>query len=80
MRQIPHDAKASSGKGVFAGGPLAGDQLVGLFLRGGQRLGAGGLVAGDNHGVVGVGVQADEAEVADRAEAGLAQPTVNAST
>ncbi|WP_435840969.1 hypothetical protein [Streptomyces flaveolus] len=62
------------GEGVFAGGPLSGDQLVGLLLCRGQRFVVGGLVAGDDDGTVGVGVQTDEAEVRDCAETGFPKP------
>ncbi|MFF7125610.1 hypothetical protein ACF07Y_23295 [Streptomyces sp. NPDC016566] len=62
------------GEGVLDGRPLGGDQLGRLFLRAGERFVAGGLEAvGDHHGIVGIGVQADEAETPDGAEAGLTE-------
>lgn len=54
---------------MLADGPFPRDQLVDFVLRAGQRLGVGGLVAGDEHPVVRVVVPAYEAEVAERAEA-----------
>lgn len=63
------------GEAVLGAGAFAADQRVGLFLRGG-RLGApGGFGAGDDDRVVvGVVVEADEAQVGQGAEAGLAEP------
>ncbi len=52
---------------------FAGDELVRLFLRGGEAASAACPAAGDDHRVVGVVVQAEEAEIADRAEPGCAQ-------
>ena len=52
----------------------SGQGLVGLALGGGRLAGPGGFVAGDDDRVFGVGVQAGEAEVGERAEPGGAQP------
>ena len=61
------------GKAVLVGRALAADQLVRLLLRGSERVASGGLATGGDHRVVGVVVQADEAEVRQGAEAGLPQ-------
>jgi hypothetical protein len=61
-------------EGVLDGGAGGGQGLVGLALGGGGSVGPGGLVAGDDDRVAGVGVQAGEAEVGEGAEPGGAQP------
>lgn len=61
------------GEAVFARGAFAGHELVRLLLRGGQPSAAGGAVAGDDHRVVGVVVEAEEAKVGERADACFAQ-------
>lgn len=53
---------------VLDGGAGGGQGLVGLALGGGGFAVEGGFVAGDDDGVVGVGVQAGEAEVGEGAE------------
>ena len=59
---------------MLDGGAGGGQGLVGLALGGGGLAGPGGFVAGDDDRVVGVGVQAGEAEVGEGAEPGGAQP------
>jgi len=61
------------GEAVLVGRAFAADQLVRLLLRDGERVASGGPAAGDDHRVVRVVVQADEAEVRQGAEAGLSQ-------
>jgi hypothetical protein len=58
---------------VFDGCAGGGHGLVGLALGGGGLAGPGGFVGGDDDRVVGVGVQAGEAEVGEGAEPGVAQ-------
>lgn len=60
MRQTPHVRER-----VLADRADGRDQLVDLLLRLRERLGAGGLLAGDDHGIVHIVVQAGEAEVTD---------------
>jgi hypothetical protein len=55
---------------VLDGRAGSGQGLVGLPLGGGRPAGPGGLVSGDDDRVVGVGVQAGEAEVGEGAEPG----------
>lgn len=55
---------------MFDGGTACGQDAVCFFLAVGELAGAGGFVAGDDHGLVGVGVQAEEAQVGQGAEAG----------
>lgn len=50
-----------------------GEDAVGLFLAVSELVGTGGEVTGDDHGVADVVVQAAEAEVGQRPEAGGAQ-------
>lgn len=58
---------------VLDGGAFAADQPVRLRLGVGEAVGAGRLAAGDDdRSIVGVVVEADEAEVGQGAEAGLA--------
>ncbi|MDQ0605105.1 hypothetical protein QF037_009450 [Streptomyces canus] len=58
---------------VLDGGAFAADQPVRLLLGVGEAVGAGRLAAGDDdRSIVGVVVEADEAEVGQGAEAGLA--------
>jgi hypothetical protein len=61
------------GEAVFDGCASGGQDPVGLLFAGGELAGAGGLEAGDDPGVVGVVVQAEEAEVRQSAEAGVAE-------
>jgi hypothetical protein len=61
---------------VLYGRAGSGQGLVGLALGGGRLAGPGGFVAGDDDRVFGVGVQAGEAEVGERAEPGGAQPVI----
>jgi hypothetical protein len=53
------------GEAVLNGGAFGADELVDLFLGGGERAAAGGLAAGDDDRVLGVIVQSGEAEVGD---------------
>jgi len=58
---------------VLDGGAFAADQPVRLLLGVGEAVGAGRLAAGDDdRSIVGGIVEADEAEVGQGAEAGLA--------
>ena len=50
-----------------------GEDPVGLLLGGCEPAGAGGLEAGDDHGIVPVVVQAEEAQVGQGAEGGSTQ-------
>jgi hypothetical protein len=61
------------GEAVLDGGASGGDDPVGGLLAGGEFAGAGGPVAGDDDRVVGVVVEAEEAQVGQGAEAGGAQ-------
>ena len=65
---VPEVAEA-----VLDGSAGGGQGLVSLSLGGGEFAGRGGLVAGDDDRVFGVGVQAGEAEVGQSAETGGAQ-------
>ena len=58
---------------VLDGGAGGGQGLVSVALGGGGLARRGGLVAGDDDGVFGAGVQAGEAEVGQGAEPGGAQ-------
>jgi hypothetical protein len=60
---------------VFDGGASGGQDPVGLLLAGGELAVAGGLVAGDDDLVIGILglVDAEEAQVGERAEAGCLQ-------
>ncbi len=63
------------GEAMFDGGATGGQDPVGLLLARGELAGAGGLVGGDDDLVIGVlgFVDAEEAEVGERAEAGRLQ-------
>ncbi|KUJ69517.1 hypothetical protein ACZ90_11620, partial [Streptomyces albus subsp. albus] len=63
----------SWGKAAFDGDASGGQDPVGLLLGGCEPAGAGGLEAGDDHGIVAVVVRAEEAQVGQGAEAGSTQ-------
>jgi hypothetical protein len=74
MRTLGEDAPGFQvGEAVLDRGAFGADQLVDLLVGGGEGLVAGGFAAGDDDRVVGIGVQADEAEVGQGAPARVPQ-------
>jgi hypothetical protein len=65
-----HAPSLQVGEGVFVGGAFAGDELVRFLLGPGEAVAAARAVAGQDDGVLGVVVEAEEAEVGESGQPG----------